>query len=124
MYLSRRALIAAGLTLLDVTTAQAATFPLRTAGNWPQKPVKFIIPNAPGSSVDTIGRLLMIEMAKSLQQAAVADNKAGAAARWAPKRLAFHRPMAILCSLALPLLFQQPPCCKKQCATTPWLISS
>ncbi len=27
MYLSRRALIAAGLTLLDVTTAQAATFP-------------------------------------------------------------------------------------------------
>ena len=79
MYLSRRALIAAGLTLLDVTTAQAATFPLRTAGNWPQKPVKFIIPNAPGSSVDTIGRLLMIEMAKSLQQAAVADNKAGAA---------------------------------------------
>lgn len=79
MYLSRRTLIAAGLTLLDVTTAQAATFPLRAAGNWPQKPVKFIIPNAPGSSVDTIGRLLMIEMAKSLQQAAVADNKAGAA---------------------------------------------
>jgi tripartite-type tricarboxylate transporter receptor subunit TctC len=79
MYLSRRTLIAAGLTLLDVTTTQAATFPLRAAGNWPQKPVKFIIPNAPGSSVDTIGRLLMIEMAKSLQQAAVADNKAGAA---------------------------------------------
>ena len=79
MYLSRRTLIAAGLTLLDVTTAQAATYPLRAAGNWPQKPVKFIIPNAPGSSVDTIGRLLMIEMAKSLQQAAVADNKAGAA---------------------------------------------
>ena len=79
MYLSRRTLIAAGLTLLDVTTAKAATFPLRAAGNWPQKPVKFIIPNAPGSSVDTIGRLLMIEMAKSLQQAAVADNKAGAA---------------------------------------------
>jgi tripartite-type tricarboxylate transporter receptor subunit TctC len=79
MYLSRRTLIAAGLTLFDLATAQAATFPLRSAGNWPQKPVKFIIPNAPGSSVDTIGRLLMIEMAKSLQQAAVADNKAGAA---------------------------------------------
>jgi tripartite-type tricarboxylate transporter receptor subunit TctC len=79
MYLSRRTLVAAGLTLFDLATAQAATFPLRSAGNWPQKPVKFIIPNAPGSSVDTIGRLLMIEMAKSLQQAAVADNKAGAA---------------------------------------------
>ena len=79
MYLSRRTLIAAGLSLFYLATAQAATFPLRSAGNWPQRPVKFIIPNAPGSSVDTIGRLLMIEMAKSLQQAAVADNKAGAA---------------------------------------------
>jgi len=71
--------MAAGFGLFNLATAQAATFPLRSAGNWPQKPVKFIIPNAPGSSVDTIGRLLMIEMAKSLQQAAVADNKAGAA---------------------------------------------
>ena len=76
MHLSRRTLIAAGLSLFDLATAQAATFPLRSAGNWPQRPVKFIIPNAPGSSVDTIGRLLMNEMAKSLQQAAVADNKA------------------------------------------------
>jgi tripartite-type tricarboxylate transporter receptor subunit TctC len=79
MYLSRRTLIAAGFGLFDIATAQAATFPLRAAGNWPQRPVKFIIPNAPGSSVDTIGRLLMNEMAKSIQQAAVADNKAGAA---------------------------------------------
>jgi tripartite-type tricarboxylate transporter receptor subunit TctC len=79
MHLSRRTLIAAGFSLFDLATAQAATFPLRSAGNWPQRPVKFIIPNAPGSSVDTIGRLLMNEMAKSLQQAAVADNKAGAA---------------------------------------------
>lgn len=79
MTLSRRTLIAAGLTLWDVASVQAASFPLRAAGHWPQRPVKFIIPNAPGSSVDTIGRLLMNEMAKSLQQAAVADNKAGAA---------------------------------------------
>jgi tripartite-type tricarboxylate transporter receptor subunit TctC len=79
MHLSRRTWMAAGLTLLNMSMARAATFPLRAAGNWPQRPVKFIIPNAPGSSVDTIGRLLMNEMAKSFQQAAVADNKAGAA---------------------------------------------
>jgi len=79
MYFSRRTLIVAGLSLFDTATAQAATFPLRAAGNWPQRPVKFIIPNATGSSVDTIGRLLMNEMGKSIQQAAVADNKAGAA---------------------------------------------
>jgi tripartite-type tricarboxylate transporter receptor subunit TctC len=79
MHLSRRTILAAGLSVIDFSTAMAATFPLQAAGNWPQKPVKFIIPNAPGSSVDTIGRLLMNEMAKSLQQPAVADNKAGAA---------------------------------------------
>jgi tripartite-type tricarboxylate transporter receptor subunit TctC len=37
------------------------------------------VPNAPGSSVDTIGRLLMAGLSKALQQPAVADNKAGAA---------------------------------------------
>ncbi len=46
---------------------------------FPQRPVKFIIPNAPASSIDTIGRLLMAEMAKVWSQPAVADNRAGAA---------------------------------------------
>ena len=27
------------------------------AAPWPQRPVRLIVPNAPGSSVDTIGRL-------------------------------------------------------------------
>lgn len=74
MSLTRRALLAAGAAgpgfFVCSVQAQAA---------WPQKPVKFIVPNAAGSSVDTIGRLLMAEMARSLQQATVADNKAGAA---------------------------------------------
>ena len=48
-------------------------------GGYPQRPLKFIIPNAPASSVDTIGRLLMAELARLLQQGAVADNRAGAA---------------------------------------------
>lgn len=72
MNFSRRALLAAGV-------ASLAARPAVAQGAWPQRPIKFIVPNAPASSVDTIGRLLMAEMAKSLQQAAVADNKAGAA---------------------------------------------
>lgn len=69
MTLSRRALLLAG------------AFPLCAGaqGAWPQRPLKFVVPNAPGSSVDVLGRLLMAEMAKLLQQPAVADNKAGAA---------------------------------------------
>ncbi len=74
MSLTRRRLLAAAAAGFG-----AAAGPAHAQGGWPQKPLKFVVPNAPGSSVDTIGRLLMAEMAKSLQQAAVADNKAGAA---------------------------------------------
>ena len=77
MNLPRRTLLAAGAGVLGAAALPA--LPARAQGAWPQKPMKFIVPNAPGSSVDTIGRLLMAEIAKVLQQPAVADNKAGAA---------------------------------------------
>ena len=77
MSIRRRTLLAActGVDVLGAPSPVRAQAPAA----WPQKPIKFIVPNAPGSSVDTIGRLLMAEMAKLLQQPAVADNKAGAA---------------------------------------------
>ena len=74
MSFRRRTLLAAGAASFGV-----AAWSARAQGTWPQKPIKFLVPNAPGSSVDTVGRLLMAEMSKSLQQPAVADNKAGAA---------------------------------------------
>ena len=49
------------------------------AAPWPQRPVRLIVPNAPGSSVDTIGRLAANALAPALGQALVIDNKAGAA---------------------------------------------
>lgn len=69
--LTRRSLIAlpALLALHGVPRAQPA---------FPTRPVKFIIPNAPASSIDTIGRLLMAEMSRGWAQPAVADNRAGA----------------------------------------------
>ena len=70
MSLTRRAWLSA---------AAMGSWPVCAQGVWPQRPLKFIIPNAPGSSVDTIGRLLMAEIGKLLQQPAVADNRAGAA---------------------------------------------
>jgi len=70
---TRRDFLAAGAGL-----ASALGLPARAQTVFPQRAVKFIIPNAPGSSVDTIGRLLMAEMAKAWSQPAVADNRAGA----------------------------------------------
>ncbi len=70
---TRRNFLATGTGL-----ASLVTLPAIAQAGFPQRPVKFIIPNAPGSSVDTIGRLLMAEMAKAWSQPAVADNRAGA----------------------------------------------
>jgi tripartite-type tricarboxylate transporter receptor subunit TctC len=46
---------------------------------YPSHPIKLIVANAPGSSVDTIGRIVGAQLASTLGQALVVDNKAGAA---------------------------------------------
>jgi tripartite-type tricarboxylate transporter receptor subunit TctC len=46
---------------------------------YPTRPIKLIVPNAPGSSVDTIGRRLGNALALVMGQSIFIDNKAGAA---------------------------------------------
>ena len=46
---------------------------------YPNRAVKLIVPNAPGSSVDTIGRRLGASLASALGQSVFIDNRAGAA---------------------------------------------
>jgi tripartite-type tricarboxylate transporter receptor subunit TctC len=57
----------------------ALAWPALAQEAYPQRPIRCIIPNAPGSSIDTVGRLVMIELSKLLRQPTVADNRAGAA---------------------------------------------
>ncbi|MES2508953.1 MAG: tripartite tricarboxylate transporter substrate binding protein [Pseudomonadota bacterium] len=71
-----------GISRRDFTAlviAAAASPTTFAQGVWPQRPVKFIVPNAAGSSVDTIGRVVANQMPALLKQAVVVDNKAGAA---------------------------------------------
>src|SRR5689334_17101989 len=51
-------------------TAQAQEFPSR--------PIKLVIPQAPGSGADVVGRMLADFMARDLKQSVVVDNKPGA----------------------------------------------
>jgi tripartite-type tricarboxylate transporter receptor subunit TctC len=44
---------------------------------WPNKPIKAIVPFAPGSATDQIGRAFAAEMSKALGQVIVVDNKPG-----------------------------------------------
>ena len=65
---------------------------------WPDKPIKFVLSQPPGSGPDNVARLLGERLAKSLGQSIVIDNKPGgqnvigaqAAARSAPDGYTFY----------------------------------
>jgi tripartite-type tricarboxylate transporter receptor subunit TctC len=45
---------------------------------WPDKPVKVIVPFAPGGSADTLGRLVAQKLSEQLKASFVVENRAGA----------------------------------------------
>ena len=48
------------------------------AKNYPSHPIRMIVPNAPGSSVDTLSRIVGIALSQVTGQQVVIDNRAGA----------------------------------------------
>ncbi len=48
-----------------------------SAASYPEKPVRFIVPIAPGGSNDIVARSLAQRLTASLQQSVVVDNRAG-----------------------------------------------
>jgi tripartite-type tricarboxylate transporter receptor subunit TctC len=59
----------------------ALVFPVEASaqGQFPSKPIRLIVPQAPGSATDTIGRLVAASMGQVLNQQIVVENKPGAA---------------------------------------------
>jgi len=66
--------------LLQIGTSLLLGFasPLVIADNYPSKPIKAIVPFAPGSATDQIGRAFATKMAESLGQPVIIENRPGA----------------------------------------------
>jgi len=52
--------------------------PAQTAKDYPSRPIRLLVPNAPGSSVDTLTRIVATKLGEVLGQQVVVDNLAGA----------------------------------------------
>ena len=53
-------------------------FAADAAAGYPARPIRMLVPNAPGSSVDTLSRIIGNKMSEVIGQQLVIDNRAGA----------------------------------------------
>ena len=63
---------------LFVLAGLSASVVMAQEPNWPQRPVKIVVPYAAGGSSDSLGRLISVGLTDSLKQPFVIENKGGA----------------------------------------------
>lgn len=64
---------------LALSVAGLSAMPAWSQANYPQRPVRMVVPFAPGGASDFVGRILQPKMSDELGQQLVIDNRAGAA---------------------------------------------
>ncbi len=75
MNMKFRQLLGCGLCAAAVS---ANTWAADAATGYPARPIRMLVPNAPGSSVDTLSRIIGNKMSEVIGQQLVVDNRAGA----------------------------------------------
>ena len=64
---------------LAVTTILASSLSQAQTSDFPNRPVKFIVPYAPGGLPDTVARVIAQKLSERMKQGFVVENKLGAA---------------------------------------------
>jgi tripartite-type tricarboxylate transporter receptor subunit TctC len=67
------------LSLLFGCAAALLSSAADAQGQYPDKPIKLIVPQAPGSATDTVARILAAELGPQLGQTVIIENRPGAA---------------------------------------------
>lgn len=72
--------LAIGLVCFAAAVCAAAppAFAAQGVGGYPAKPIRMLMPNAPGTGTDTLGRIVAQYLGEELGQPLVVDNRAGA----------------------------------------------
>lgn len=71
----------AGTLAMAFTAAALSLLPMASraqSGEWPQKPVRIVVPFLAGGSIDVVGRILAQELSTRTGQQFIVDNKGGA----------------------------------------------
>ncbi len=61
-----------------LTLALSACFGVEAQQNWPNHPIRILVPYPPGGSTDILTRLLGQKLTQSLGQAVIIENRGGA----------------------------------------------
>jgi tripartite-type tricarboxylate transporter receptor subunit TctC len=66
------------IAIVPAAALGAISLPAPAQSDYPSRPIRLIIANTTGTSVDTLGRVVAIRMGEALGQQIVADNRGGA----------------------------------------------
>jgi tripartite-type tricarboxylate transporter receptor subunit TctC len=66
------------LVVLALTACGAWVIPCDATAQYPTRPIRFLVPSAPGGTPDIISRVVGAELSKQTGQQVVVDNRAGA----------------------------------------------
>ncbi|OZI60586.1 Bug family tripartite tricarboxylate transporter substrate binding protein [Bordetella genomosp. 11] len=97
------------MTAMAACVLMAACLPAARAGDWPAKPIRIIVPFAPGGIADILARMLSPVLQEGLGQSIIVENKPGASGSLATEYVARAEPdgYTLLLGLAAPQTLNQ-----------------
>src|SRR5580700_3355612 len=83
-----------------VLIAGGASFAFAQTSRWPERPIRLIVPFQPGSSSDTVARIVATKLGERLGQQIIVDNRVGASGNVGTEAVARAEPDGYTLGLA------------------------